>query len=85
MAAGGVSGGVSGMDDNINSVHVSRRGSITIKHGGMNMGVGDRPPPPHELTQSVSTHREQRDYAQEHLHDDPVISSATNLFDLAAE
>ena len=75
-------GGVSGMDGNINSVHVSRRGSITIQHGGMNMGISDRPPPPHELTQSFSTHREQREHSQQHLHNDP---SATNLFDLAAE
>ena len=33
----GVGDGAGGVDGNINSVHVSRRGSITVTHGGTNM------------------------------------------------
>ena len=39
-AAAGGAGDVSGVDGNINSVHVSRRGSITVTHGGVNTSNG---------------------------------------------
>jgi hypothetical protein len=39
-AAAGGAGDVPGMDGNINSVHVSKRGSITVTHGGVNTSNG---------------------------------------------